>query len=211
MIELISQWWLIVVWALAAHLAYKYFNNKINKRNVDDPQTHSFFFEMTNHITNTTRYIKSYYKNVYCNWRTKLIQKMLSIKLLIWNSNWVKLVPQLIQAKNRREIKELILGSFNSITKDYEEKWRYEWVPDVVIEKFSEWHKVHTDVFIKCLENVIASNGFNSSKEVINSILHLWNALLIQTITDAEASLWSLNWEISWLKIKLDWNIYIME
>ena len=211
MIETISQWGLLVVWAIAVRLAYKYFNKKIWVKSVKSPLSHRFFSVMDEYRSTTIKNIKSMYKWCFCLWRTEMLRFMLETKFKIWKEWMEKATREVLKMTDEEDILKRNSDALSKIINDYEKEWRENNVPEVVIKKFYEWHTPHMKPFFKTIRQICSWVSFNSVEEVQNAILFLSYWLMIQTIIDAEQSLGSLNWELSWLKFNFKWKTLILE
>ena len=212
MIEVIQDYGFttVFVW-LMFHFWYRYISDKLDLQKVDDPKNHNFFYNIEKHIRTTSHRIQSYYWWKYCDGRSKLIRKLLNVKLTVRKKHFKDLIENLDHSNSKENIKSKVWMCLIELIEDYENKRKLDWIPKVVIEQFNDWHKRHCEIFMHNIESLCSSNCFSSSKEMLNAILILSNWLLIQTILDAEETLWHLNGELSHLEIKIDGENLVLE
>ena len=196
MIDTISQWWLLVVWAISVYLAYTYFRQKLSNFKVKKPWEHSFFTCIKNTIEFKLPTIKLNYKNKEARWRTKIFQDMLVIKLKIW-------AEKLREATNKKwDLNTIYQNTLIDIYHWYLSERKEREIPLIVVEKFNKRHEPLIELYQKSIENICSSKWYSSRIEKENAILEISNAMVVFTILDWEKTLWSLNWELTWLKYK---------
>ncbi len=202
-INLISKWWLLVIGAMAGYLAYKYFSSKIGIKEWRKPRENKFFSEINFFLTNKIPYIKLYHnQSVYDVWRTMIFRNMLYIKLRCWKENLLIFIE-----KNDENIYDSFIQFVNTTLDCYERKRKEDWIPQIVIDKFNEWHKPHIDVLMWWVEAICWWRAFHNRDEMLNAILYVNLSTLVLTITTAEKTLAELNWELSWINYK--WKILL--
>jgi len=200
-INLLSQWGLIVVWALATYLWYQYFNQKINGQDIRNPLNHKFFWECDFYLTNKVPNIKLYNKEMkFEEVRTLIFKDMMMIKIRIRK----KRVEDFAKSYNEN-ILECSTKCINWLVEEYNKERNKEWIPSLVISKFNERHLWHATALMEAIEWVCGSRSFHNEQEKKNAILHLHTMMLVLTIIDAEKTLWILNWELKGIKYK--WKI----
>ena len=195
-ISTISQWWLLVVWAISVYLAYTYFKQKLSNSKVKNPSNHSFFTCIKNTIEFKLPTIKLYYHDKFAKGRTKIFQDMLAIKLKIW-------AEKLREATNKEwDLNTIYQNTLINIYRWYLSERKEREIPLVVVEKFNKRHEPLIELYQKSIENICSSKWYSSRIEKENAILEISNAMVVFTILDWEKTLGSLNWELTGLKYK---------
>lgn len=205
-LEAISQWGLLIVWALAVFIVAKYFLQRIKKEdseNVRDPLQHKFFSEIDFYITNKIPNIKLYTKQMeFDEGRTKIFRDMLMVKVKARKKNVMYFVT-----KTDENLLDVSTSCINDLINEYTKiRWDMA-IPQIVIDKFNYWHSPHASALMQAIEGVCGSRSFHNDREKKNAILHLHTMMLVFTLLDAEKTLWVLNGELTgmvykWLTIR---------
>ena len=175
------------------------FRRKTQDSFVKDPLVHNFFATLDNILYYKIPNIRISYHWKICKGRKKLFVDMLKIKLEKRKINIIESI-EYIQKKRMTsdEEKEVLLKAFNKIVNDYEQAWKDEWIQDLIINKFHQRHLTKCNMIVEVINEVYNGNSFSSSREKLNAVLVSYNFLLLATVSDAEISLWELNWDLSW-------------
>lgn len=205
-IKWISQTGLMGVGAIAVFLAFQYFYGKIKKIKVANPLNHPFFNTILYNKNVKLKSIKLYSKgHGHCEGRDAVFKDMLNIKFQLWHDH-TKHVVSLVSTKytyiSDSDFEEIWTSGMMQCAKEYEMEWMQSEIPEIVINKFNEWHGSHADILFNTLKNICHGNSFSTKEEQTNAILELQNALIIITMIDAEKTLGSLNGDLTGIKYK---------
>jgi len=167
-------------------------------RYVVEIKYHKFFSEIYRYEKHHIPYISLSFHGRPSQGRTRIFRDMLQIKFSIRRSVMANAIldlkPETMLDKNIKAIDDIINW--------YNRERKLQWIPDVVIEKFNEWHSIHADSIVKEIEDIITWNSFSSIKEMMHAILYLHTYMVVLTFRDAEKTLWELNGQLTWLVYK---------
>lgn len=173
----------------------KYLQDKLKPVVAMSPRNHAFFSTserlMTYHIPRM-KVSNDPARNV-------LFRDMLRIKLTVWRKIMLDLVARDFASLKTFEIKELFAKTLRDSVSSYESDWKSAGVPELVITKFAEWHSPRLEAVSGSAISVFDGKSFTTPNEMLNAVLCLQNALLIETVIDAERTLGELNGELSGL------------
>lgn len=173
----------------------KYLQEKLKPHEVSDPRSHAFF--------STSEQLMNYHiprmKISNDPARNNLFRDMLVKKIKVWRKNMLDFVARDFSNLKTYEIKELFATTLKGIISGYETDWKVAEVPALVIAKFALWHSPRVEGLSGSATSVFDGKSFTTPNEMLNATLCLQNALLVETIIDAERTLGELNGELSGL------------
>ena len=173
----------------------KYLQEKLKPNEVTDPRSHAFF-------STSERLINYHIPRMKVSAdpaRNTLFRDMLTKKLTAWRKSMLDFVARDFTPLKTFEIKELFARTLREIISGYESEWKATGVPDPVVSKFAEWHSPRVEGLSSSATSVFDGKSFTTPNEMLNATLCLQNALLVETIIDAERTLGELNGELSGL------------
>lgn len=176
----------------------KYLQEKIKPAVASNPRNHAFF-------STAERLINYHIPRMRISSdpaRNTLFRDMLIKKLTIWRKSMLDFVARDFYSLKTFEIKELFAETLREIITGYEADWKAEGVPTPVINKFAEWHSPRVESLSGSATGVFDGKSFTTPNEMLNATLCLQNALLVETVIDAERTLGDLNGELSGLTYK---------
>ena len=200
-VQLISQYGLLAIGALASYLAYKYFTLKMDGK-VVNPVRHPFFSQIEYNRRFRIPLIRLNHGDHYCHGRTAIFKDMLNIKLKHWGEKIKEAVENDYSKMTDNELQTLFINATMTLVDSYEREWIEKDIPQIVIDKFREWHDDHTKMFVETIRNICRGKSFSTKIEQVNAILEMNNTMLILTILDAEKTLGELNGELAGLVYK---------
>ena len=199
-IRLIQDFWTTtLIVAIVIYFAFRIWNYHIKKyitNKVRQPKDHYFFSKIKRDIELLIPNIRLSYDWKYSEWRTKIFRDMLIVKFKIWK----RILKETIHEK--WDLNNIWQDAIIDIYKWYIEEWDKVWIPNIVIDKFNSWHSQHIKIYQKAIERIFSWDCFSSKEEKINAILEISITMIILTLSDAEQTLWSINWDLSWLEYK---------
>jgi len=197
-INKLSQWWLLLVWALAVFLAYKYFSKKMNWQKSKSCIYHQFFSELDFYISNKIPNLRLTNKSwEFDKARTEIFKDLLLIKFRIWK----KWINEFINDKSD-DILESSTKAINDLVNEYNKERIDKWIPSIVIDKFNFRHEGHAQSLMDWIRSICGGGAFNTIEEMKNAILYLHLMMLWITFIDAKNTLWVLNWELKGINYK---------
>lgn len=173
----------------------KYLQEKLKPAVATDPRSHAFFStvdQLVNYHIPRMRVSTDPVRNA-------LFRDMLTQKLTIWRKAMLDLVARDFSPLKTFEIKELFSVTLRDCVANYEAAWKAAGVPELVISKFAQWHSPRLEAISSSSSSVFDGKSFTTPAEMLNAVLCLQNALLVETIIDAERTLGELNGELSGL------------
>jgi len=173
----------------------KYLQEKLKPAIATDPRSHAFF-------STSERLINYHIPRMKVSSdpaRNTLFRDMLVKKIGAWRKTMLDFVARDFSSLKTFEIKDLFAKSLQEIIKGYESEWKVSGVPEPVVLKFSEWHSPRVEGLSSSATSVFDGKSFTTPTEMLNATLCLQNALLVETIIDAERTLGELNGELSGL------------
>ena len=173
----------------------KYLQEKLKPAIATDPRSHAFF-------STSERLINYHIPRMKVSSdpaRNTLFRDMLVKKIGNWRKSMLDFVARDFSSLKTFEIKELFATTLHEIIKGYEAEWKATGVPTPVISKFAEWHSPRVEGLSSSATSVFDGKSFTTPTEMLNATLCLQNALLVETIIDAERTLGELNGELSGL------------
>jgi hypothetical protein len=96
------------------------------------------------------------------------------------------------------EVVECIYAAMQSV----KQRAKNEGIPDIVIDKFMQWHQTSVDFIIKSSELISQSPVYKSNLDVICAIYLLYTASLELIIVEGEKTLAELNGELTGIEYK---------
>jgi len=176
----------------------KYLQNKLKLKVATNPLSHAFFSASERLINYRIPRM-----NVSSDpARNTLFRDMLLKKIGIWRENMLSFITRDFSSYKNFEIKQLFAQKMHKIIKEYEAKWKSSGVPKLVISKFTTWHSPRVEALSSSATSVFDGKSFTTVTEMLNAVLCLQNALLVETIIDAERTLGELNGELKGLTYK---------
>ena len=176
----------------------KYLQEKIKPAVATNPRNHAFFStseRLINYHIPLMRISSDPARNT-------LFRDMLIKKLTVWRKNMLDFVARDFSSLKTFEIKDLFAKTLYEIVTGYEAEWKAVGVPTLVVSKFAEWHSPRVEGLSSSATSVFDGKSFTTPNEMLNATLCLQNALLVETIIDAERTLGGLNGELSGLTYK---------
>lgn len=173
----------------------KYLQDKLKPAVASNPRNHAFFStseRLINYQIPRMRISNDPARNA-------LFRDMLIKKISNWRKSMLDFVARDFSSLKTFEIKELFATTLHEIIKSYEAEWKTTGVPALVISKFAEWHSPRVEGLSGSATSIFDGKSFTTPVEMLNATLFLQNALLIETVIDAERTLGDLNGEISGL------------
>jgi hypothetical protein len=108
---------------------------------------------------------------------------MLLTKFRIWDKAMIEFSTRDINSIDmQKNFDRIILD----LIEEYKKLWKENGIPEIAIEKFNDWHKQNTDMYMKTIEYICIGNSFSSANEMKNAILSVSMAIMVQTVVDAE-------------------------
>jgi len=160
-----------------------------------DLSQHSFFLRMQYFLD-----FKINRLDFGCPVRNQMFRDLLQTKFIFWKNAAVDICD--IQACCDDElIRKITARLYNAVT-GYEAQWSQCGIPDVVIEKFNQWHQARFEYMVSTVTIIISSNFFDSHQEKIADILYTFTSLLSITVIDAEKVLSELNGDLTGIEYK---------
>jgi len=159
-------------------------------RKIIKPQSHAFFTEMYRFINYRIPNMVLIHWMEVCPGRTHLFREMLLVKFKAWDKAMIEFSIRDIDSLDMQKNFDRIILDLIS---EYWNIWVENGVPKIAIDKFDEWHKSNTDMYMKTIEYVCIGNSFSSVNEMKNAILSVSMAIMVQTIVDAERVMGNLN------------------
>ncbi|QQS59641.1 hypothetical protein IPN35_02040 [Candidatus Peregrinibacteria bacterium] len=173
----------------------KYLQEKIKPNEVTDPRSHAFF--------STSERLMNYHiprmKVSNDPARNALFRDMLVKKITVWRKKMLDFVARDFSSLKTYEIKDLFANTLKEIISGYEMDWKAAEVPTPVVAKFALWHSPRVEGLSGSATSVFDGKSFTTPNEMLNATLCLQNALLVETVIDAERTLGELNGELSGL------------
>jgi len=198
-LKLITNYWVMAfITAMVLYFLLKIWNYLLEQtfKKVDPPYEHMFFTNINKHIEFKIPTVKLFYHDMYAEGRTKIFCNMLSIKFKIWST-------KLREATYKKwDLNTIYQNTLIDIYHWYLIEWKEKDIPEVVIDKFNEWHQPLIELYQKSIEDICSSKWYSSRIEKENAILEISNAMVVFTVLDWEKTLGSLNWELTGLKYK---------
>jgi len=136
---------------------------------------------------------------VYCSGRNIMFRKMLSIKLKLWEDKLREII-RLAKKEKKVNLVKLHSNAITDLIVAYNEEWRKEKIPEIVISKFNNWHNCHAESLIKTINISLSEGMFSSIDEQLNLLLVAHKLIVDRTIYDAKQTLGKLNGELSGLE-----------
>lgn len=173
----------------------KYLQEKLKPAVATDPRSHAFF-------STSERLINYHIPRMRVSndpARNTLFRDMLVKKIGAWRKTMLDFVARDFSSLKTFEIKDLFAKTLQEIIKSYESEWKGSGVPEPVILKFAEWHSPRVEGLSSSATSVFDGKSFTTPTEMLNATLCLQNALLVETVIDAERTLGELNGELSGL------------
>jgi len=173
----------------------EYLKRKLKPAVATNPRNHAFF-------STSERLINYHIPRMHVSAdpaRNILFRDMLTNKISIWRESTLNFVVRDFSVLKTFEIKELFAKTLHDLISSYEADWKDSGIPEIIITKFAEWHSPRIEAISISATSIFDGKSFTTPNEMLNAILCLQNALLIETIIDAERTLGELNGEISGL------------
>lgn len=183
--------WLIVLFL------YKFFEKKyLNNDCCGDLSRHSFFDTINTLISTEIQWLKFYHHWKFSKNRTMMMRDLLMIKMVIRKDTMEKIMaePNLTF--------EIFTKHIQNLLNECDMKWEKSGIPDLVREKFAEWHWPNARTLLRCASDIFQSNLFEWTDAIKKWLLNINAATLVHTQLDAEKTLGDLNWELSWVHYK---------
>lgn len=107
-----------------------------------------------------------------------------------------------LEKLSRQELYTLILNCMNRTLVLFKERSKEEGLPEVVVNKFLDWHTESIEMILKSAELMVESPVYKTNLDVISAIYLLQAAMLEISIAEAEKALSTLNGALSGIKYK---------
>ncbi len=185
-----------------ALLKYQKMERDMLEQTVAEPKKHAFFQKADYILRYKLPEIRLSYQKQYCEGRTLMFRDLLKIKFELWRENILKVCAMDYEHMSSGDIRQAFTQATLDLVSQYEAKWQQDAVPQVVINKFHEWHDNHAEMFIETIESITMGSCFGSPREIMNAILEMNMMMLLLTLLDAEKTLGDLNGELSGLEYK---------
>lgn len=179
-------------------IGLKYWQERLKPTIATNPRNHAFFSTSQRLIDYNIPRMRISGDEA----RNALFRNMLTLKLTVWRQTMLNLVARDFSTLKTFEIKELFSKTIRDIIFSYEEDWKQDGVPEIVTKKFGKWHAPRLEAVSVSANSVFDGRSFVTPNGMLNAILCLQNALLVETIIDAERTLGDLNGELSGLLYK---------
>lgn len=168
-------------------IKYKLKNIKKTKESL---RNHIFFNEIA-YMIDVTSWKIDYEHNPI---RSAMVRKFIRIKLKAIERNYKKLVDDIIDGK------EIDISEYNNIlTKivvEYEREARDKKIPQVFINKFSQWHTPKIKQIREITEFIVRSSIYDDTVEKTSAILDIILMVLHLTLMDADNTLNNMNGDL---------------
>lgn len=168
-------------------IKYKLKNIKKTKESL---RNHIFFNEIA-YMIDVTSWKIDYEHNPI---RSSMVRKFIRIKLKAIERNYKKLVDDIIDGK------EIDIFEYNNIlTKivvEYEREARDKKIPQVFINKFSQWHTPKIKQIREITEFIVRSSIYDDTVEKTSAILDIILMVLHLTLMDADNTLNNMNGDL---------------
>lgn len=120
------------------------------------------------------------------------------IKLHVFD---IEKVPNL-EALSRQTLYTLVVECMNHTLVKFKDRSKTEGIPDIVIEKFLDWHTESIELVLRSAELMVGSPVYKTNRDVISAIYLLQTAMLEISIAEAEKALSTLNGSLTGIEYK---------
>lgn len=157
-----------------------------------DLSSHQFFTDTEHHIN-----VRIPNLPIANDFKREVFRDLLTLKYEHFRDSLYEFVKRKdidIMTKNKlySEMKKIFDNTTNKCLKEADDKW----IPKVAIDKFMTWHSWTIEATSRIIKEFIYSEYFYTNTSRVSAILSAYNVEFLLTLSDAEKTINSLNWEL---------------
>jgi hypothetical protein len=187
----------LVFTVLAMLLGYKWASQKVGGKKVKPyKQVHHIFPDLEMIVNTTIRNV-----SFGTDGRNELFRVMLSIKYQTFIDLFRPIYDKYI------EVEEVGADDFynehisfaQKLTSTYEREWQRQGIPQIVIDKFNEWHSPRVMMGIEDMRGIANSTFHDTGTKKTYAVSDLYSHIMKMALMDGEKALKTLNGQITGL------------